>query len=207
MIRSTFPVALAVLVGALMVEHPVEAKPGALHARAADSKCNELGQILFAALGDYALRTDKISLKKPEVPGFPKGPPGESRLVPIQRNTPEVWHSGWKGRPPAEALVSRWFEAPVSSVSSCLQARADGDVPFGRVFPNWSDNNVSLAQRSRSYSWTFRVSEPVLDKRGTHALVFYEMYRPGLGGGTEFVHIQRTSSGWRKIGERLLSNS
>lgn len=190
-----------------MMEDPVEAKPGALHARAADAKCDELGQILFAALGEYGLPTDKISLEKPEIPVSPEGPPGESRLVPIQRNTADVWHSGWKGRSPGQALVSRWFDAPVLSVGSCVQARPDGDVPLARAFPNWSSNNVSPAQRNRSYSWTFKVSKPVLDRARKHALVFYEMYRRGLGGGTGFIYVERTASGWRKVGERLLSNS
>jgi hypothetical protein len=159
-------------------------------------------------LGEYALPTDNISLRKPEGALVPEGLPGESGLVPIQRSTARAWHSGWKGQPPGDALVARWLEAPASSVAFCLRPEAKDDVPLSTVFPNWSGNNVSPAERNRSYSWTFRVSNPVLDNTGTHALIFYEMFRRGgLGGGTELVHVERTRSGWRKVGEKVLSNS
>lgn len=184
----------------------VEAKPPALHSPSAHSECNELEQILFAALGEYALPTDKISFDKPDPPLVPEGPPGESRLVPIRRNTAGVWHNGWKGHSPGKALVRRWAETPVSSVGSCTHMRPGGDLSFARVFSNWG-SNASASQQNRSYSWTFRVSKPILDKTGTHALIFYEMYRAGLGGGTGLIYVERTGSIWRKVGERLLSNS
>jgi hypothetical protein len=204
------PVAVLVLaaLGSLLTPHGrAQGSPSSAPSRAVYPTCNELGQILFAALGEYALPTDNISLKKPERALLPEGPPGESKLVPIQRNTAGAWHSGWKGQPPGDALVGRWLEAPASSVASCLHARAKDDAPLSTVFPNWSGNNVSPAERNRSYSWTFRVSNPVLDNTGTHALIFYEMFRRGgVGGGTGFVQVERTGSGWKKVGERLLSN-
>jgi hypothetical protein len=207
MYRSVVLLILAALGSMVVPSGQVQAKPSSATWRPAHSVCNELGEILFAALGEHALPTDMISFNKPEVPATAEGGPGNSRPVPVGRSTADVWHSGWRGQPPSDALVRRWSEAPFASIASCFDTSAHGDVPLGHLFPNWSANNASPADRSRSYRWTFRVSNPVLDKTGTHALIFSEVFRRGgLGGGTGFYHLERTSSGWKKVGERVLSN-
>jgi hypothetical protein len=199
-------VALAALGGAIVVTGPIQAKPRAARPQAAASGCSELGEILFAALGEYALPTDNFSSEKPEVPDFPEGKKHD-RLMPIRRNSGDVWLSGWKGLHPKVEHVDRWFDTHLSSAASCLRNMPEGHSQFGRLFANWSDKKAAPAERTRSDAWTYRVSLPVLDKSGMHALVFYESYGPGLAGGTSFVYVERAGSGWRKVGERLLTNS
>ena len=78
--------------------------------------------------------TDIISFNKPEVPTAAEGGPGNSRLVPVARNTADIWHGVWRNQRPDDALVKRCSEAPLTHIPEISKQRDAFSAEWVRRF-------------------------------------------------------------------------
>lgn len=108
---------------------------------------------------------------------------------------------GWQGASPSRTFVRSWFEQSPGSITECIA----GNEFKGRPILSVEAEKSRRAQaRSVSSDMFIRISKPVLDRDGRHALVFYLSEGASGGGHGQFYYLERKGARWEVTGRRVL---
>ena len=201
---SQFMIVIATGAATIALSPTAEARTSRSELR--PGRCNQAAEILSAAVGDLLFPTDSLSRLPPTFPTVPVESADRSslRLVRLTADS-GFWRVDWRGDPPSADLIRRWYAAPYLSISKCF-SESPAEPKLNRVPGFISTRTGHEPERDRMM---VRATAPVFDRSGRYALVLYETYlvHPGLGGRVGLALLERSGSGWRRAGSRVLAES
>lgn len=170
------------------------------------SVCYDIKGVLRAALSRVAKPTDILAAEPPEFPTVAVDHnAGGPELIPLTEHS-DFWRIGWNGEAPSHDLVKQWFDTPYNSVFSCLPGRRANQPLNDLIQKDNNQKSINTIRDSAKVS-TFRITNPVIDKAQSYAIVLYSLVENGLGGRVELKLLHRKNSEWREVGSRILSES
>lgn len=115
--------------------------------------------------------------------------------------------SGWTAVAPSAALLARFAKTPLKSALTCENTRAEVTEAGAKVVDGAATAQLLKPPPSKESPFVHRISRPVIDSDGRHALVLVAISRAGLAGGERLMLLERKGPSWAVTSVKVLSFS
>ncbi|WP_145618975.1 hypothetical protein [Nitrospirillum bahiense] len=172
--------------------------------------CRKQFDVAYAALYGTAQLTDVLANGAPDFPYvLEKVGPENYKTLPLREKS-DFWKLGWKGEAPTPEIIHVSYASKHRALAErCIKDRTKPH-PIGSLRnERYALYKPTVAPYVTNYGpLEVRIAAPIINYKGTQALVFYDVGEiKGLGGSNGIVFLRMRDGTWDVVGRRILSDS